>query len=154
MIEGGKMKRKKILAILFLILVMVFPQTAFTEDFTLRVPVILSNLHNQVSAINVRCHIREEGGGASTVSSSDTISLVGSGNVNTVLEFKLDAALNVDPARIDKYTCNMSIISGGQLIGTPIGAEDSDCIHQWEANKTRCGAPGTITRGLIEGPIP
>jgi hypothetical protein len=147
------MNIKKIIAGHLLVLALVFPHAVLAEDFTFRVPVNFSNIHEDVNRVLIQCNVMEQATGPQTIGMGNEIRNI-SGNSNTLNEtftVKFDAATGRNPADAHFYKCfinvgtetNISRFNNGNISPCNLPANDWNCAKQ-----------GVTYQGQIQGTIP
>ena len=97
-----------------ILLNILFTQLLFAEDFTIRVPVNVTNMRQEITKINVGCSLshEEEGGqGITIVSKQIFVDMPASGNFNQTVELKVNAYAN-NAHLANKVRCDIRFKEG------------------------------------------
>jgi hypothetical protein len=132
-------------------LAMVSSQGVSAEDFTVMVPVNLSNLEESADGVKVNCNL------SSTILAVNdnwgawefTLPIPANRSINTTLEAKINTAGNRNPARVTNYKCEFFLSQTGNSNYLPpkVGCQASD------PDLYRCALDGTLI-GSVQGMFP
>jgi hypothetical protein len=142
------MDLKKMLTGHLLVLALTFPHAALAEDFTINVPVELSNIHPEVKQMRILCEIE----GIVTVDPFTLINVPADGGaINSTVQVKFNSRDKIEPYRdpVKKsYACHLEAAKAGGDFQWFLASNSSQCNA---ANEWRCARPDTPSTIDING---